>query len=102
MQHKCFTMILLISVHLVLSPSNTSLIVLPQFFPTIFHAAVFLPTLAVGTVTHLDLSWNDLAVEGGKAILDGMQAVVRNPCCKRQDGGWWHTSPFRISCTSVV
>ena len=35
---------------------------------------LFLAGLAVGTVTHLDLSWNDLGVEGGKAILDGMQA----------------------------
>ncbi|CAJ1435583.1 unnamed protein product [Effrenium voratum] len=26
------------------------------------------------TVTHLDLSWNDLGVEGGKALLEGMQA----------------------------
>jgi len=30
--------------------------------------------LGSGTVTHLDLSWNDLGIEGGKAILDGMQA----------------------------
>lgn len=45
-----------------------------QFFPTVFHPAVFLTSLALGTVTHLDLSWNDLGVEGGKAILDGMQA----------------------------
>lgn len=25
-------------------------------------------------MTHLDLSWNDLGIEGGKAILEGMQA----------------------------
>lgn len=25
-------------------------------------------------MTHLDLSWNDLGIEGGKGILDGMQA----------------------------
>ena len=25
-------------------------------------------------MTHLDLSWNDLGVEGGKALLDGLQA----------------------------
>ncbi|CAJ1431043.1 unnamed protein product [Effrenium voratum] len=28
------------------------------------------------TVTHLDLSWNDLGVEGGKALLEGMQDTL--------------------------
>lgn len=74
------------------------MIVAPTFFPTTFHPAVFSTSLALGTVTHLDLSWNDLGVEGGKAILDGMQAWSRL-CVTRGKKQWgWHMLLSESQC----